>query len=160
MRDPATNAALFAAYKVLERTLKLDGEIPPGFRIDLSGTEITIRLPPETIVSREPGEKNDGVIWKKASQNLYGFTFFTMLANKLASFKQWGKIKEVIISTVLDALAYKSSARQEIALTDPELSQAIEEMQRTLNIPLRRESTPRICRETELPATINIKPPK
>ena len=67
-----SKAAAYAAYKELERMLKADGDLPPGFSQDVSGVSIEITIPNGTTISRDVGLKGDGKIWKKATQNLYG----------------------------------------------------------------------------------------
>lgn len=147
-------AALYAAFKILERELKKDGELPPGYHKDLSHTTITITFPSNTIVERDG--TNNGKILKKATQNLYGYTFFTIMIRKLKKFNQWNQIRTIILETVTEALRNNISARSEIKAEDPELAAEIDKLQQEFPIPMRTEDTPRICKDTKVPATITI----
>ena len=59
--NPDQKATVYAAFKELERILKLDGNdtLPIG-KYDVSGRTITITLP-EMSVEREAGLKGDGI---------------------------------------------------------------------------------------------------
>jgi hypothetical protein len=157
--DANTVASLYAAFKTLEREVK-EEQLPPGYYKDLTGEEVTIKFPKGTVVEREAGTKGDGIIEKKATQNLYGYTFFAMMTLRLQKFHQWNAIKEAILETVAEALKKGIPSKDEAVTLDPILAAEIEKLQNTLETPKRKEPTPRLCKATKIPATITIKRPK
>lgn len=157
MRTDEQKAIMYAAFKVLEAELKKDGELKPGFYADVTNKTITIQFAPNTVISRDVGFKNDGTIEKKATQNLYGYTFFTLMIKNLKKFKQWNKIRTIIIETVNEALKNGKTSRESFTQNDPELEKEIQQIQEEFNIPTRTEQTPRNFKNSKLPPTITIK---
>ena len=158
-RTPDQTATLYAAYKTLERMVK-DEPLPPGYYKDLSGTTITITLPPETVVARDKGTNGDGTIFKTATQNLYGWGVITLLAMRLNQFNQWASIRQVIVDVVKQALKKDKSTEAELLKIDPDLARQIQTIKETTAIQVRTEPTPRICKDTAIPATVTIQNPK
>lgn len=155
-RDVKQTAAMYAAMKVLERALDDDGELPPGFYLDVSGQEVTVKFPNGTVVERDRGMDGDGIIWKKATQNLYGFAFFTLMVRKLVAFKQWNVVRAIIIDTVREALKNGISSRAEIRAEDPVLALEIDKLHTEFPTPQRKEQTPRKVTQSKLPPTITV----
>jgi hypothetical protein len=149
-------ATLYAALKFLERELDKDGDLPPGFYLDVSNKEVRIKLPVGTVVERDAGTHGNGVIFKKATQNLYGYAFFAKLVERLKKFNQWNVLREAIIDIIRESLDRRTTSREQAVLADPELAAAIAHLQANFAIPARQEETPRICKDRGLPATIVI----
>jgi hypothetical protein len=150
-------AIAYAAYKSLERMLNDDGKLPAGFYLDVSGKEITIKLPKGSVVEREVGSNGDGSNHKKATQNLYGYTLWALMIQRLSKFNQWNAIRTAMIDAMKIVVSRKyTDFRVEITKEDPKLVELIEELQNELKIPTRKEETPRLFKNT-LPPEITIK---
>lgn len=133
-------AIIYAAQKLLERELV---ELPPGFKMDLSGKSITIKFSEGTTITRDTGINGDGKILKKATQNLYGYAVWALLIERLMRFHQWGTLKNEIIKAVKASLKYKSNVRESLAAEKPFIVEVMNELQQDLPIPARAENTPR-----------------
>lgn len=159
-RKPEDTARLYAAFKLLERTLKEDGELPPGFYLDVSGDEVTIKFPKGTVVERDKGTHGDGTILKKAVQNAYGYPTWALMVERLRRFHQWNAIREAMIDAIHEAVTTEGNTREYIRTTYPETVSIMDELQQNLEIPPRIEDTPRICKVTKLAPTITIRKKK
>jgi hypothetical protein len=158
-RSTKEKAALYAAFKLLERAQKEDGDLPPGI-FDVSGQSITIKFAPGTIVERDPGVNGDGVIEKKAIQNLYGYPVMALLADKLMKFHQWNVLKKIILQSITDVLKHKGAkdVRAEIRKEYPHTCDLMDQLQNEMPIPDRKEDTPRLCNaEREPTITMRLK---
>ena len=150
-------AIAYAAYKSLERMLNDDGKLPAGFYLDVSGKEITIKLPKGSVVEREVGTNGDGSNHKKATQNLYGYTLWALMIQRLCKFNQWAAIRTAMIDAMKVVVSKKyTDFRVEITKEDPQLVELIDELQNELKIPTRKEETPRLFKNTT-PPEITIK---
>ena len=96
-------AVAYSVHNLLGKMLKEDGELPPGYSMDVSGKQLIITLPPETIVSRSEGD-GDGTEQKKATQKLYGFAIIYALVHHLmrylAKFKLEVKAERLMLALV------------------------------------------------------------
>ena len=156
-RTDRERAAAYAACKTLERLLVQDGKLPAGFSMDLSGTSVTVVLPPDSVVERDAGTTGDGTILKTAVQNLYGYALWALMIRRLRRFNQWAAIRETIVDAMTEVVRHPSkNARAEILKSDPDVAQEIERIQKEINIPAREEETPRVYRSPDLPATIKF----
>lgn len=156
--NPDQRAAAYAAYKTLERMLEKDGDIPPGYYKDFSGTEITIKLPNGSVVERDLGTNNNGTILKKATQNLYGYALWALFIKRLKKFNQWNSIKNIVIDALKEVVQKPTkNLKKTLELEIPDIIKEIESLQQQLEIPARIEATPRVFKETKEPATITIK---
>lgn len=94
----------YAAHTLLGKMLKADGDLPPGCEMDVSGKQLIITLPPETIVSRSEGSNGDGTENKIATQKTYGFAVIYALLHHamryLAKFKLENKAERLMLSLV------------------------------------------------------------
>lgn len=135
-------AVAYAVYKELEKKLKADGELPPGCDYDLSGEQLTVTLPALTRVSRNIGQGN-GIIRKKATQNLYGYHVWALFIARLKKFNQWNVIKGILIEVWREALASSTKVADELQDIDPELAEIAKALQEE-NGPMREEPTPRL----------------
>lgn len=153
-------AAAYAAFKFLERMLKEDGNLPSGFYMDVSGRTVEIKFPNGTVVERDAGTNGDGSMFKKATQNLYGWAVIAKLARRLKSFNQWDRIRREIVEAVRDALS--NGTGTEIALTDvdQQLAAEIQSVRDEVNVAPRKEQTPRVCKDPGVPATITFRKSK
>jgi hypothetical protein len=150
-------AIAYAAFKSLERMLKDDGKLPAGFYLDVSGKEISIKLPKGSVVEREVGTNGDGSYNKKATQNLYGYALWALMIQRLCKFNQWAAIRAAMLDAMKTVMKKKyTDFRVEITKEDPRLIELIDELQNELAIPTRKEETPRLFKQT-LPATVTIK---
>jgi len=138
-----TKAAAYAAYKELERMLKIDGELPPGFSADLSGVKIEIKLPHGTGVFRDAGLQNDGIIKKKATQNLYGWAILHECFRVCSLFKQHKKLERVLMKIVRRAVKKAISSEDAFAELMPKRAEDIQNLRNSLPVPMRNEPTPR-----------------
>lgn len=150
-------AIAYAAFKTLERMLDSDGELEPGFSMNVSGCQITIKLPPGSVVERDLGTNGDGTIMKTAVQNLYGYALWALMIRRLRSFRQWNVIRAAIVESMQEVIRRPSkNMREEIIKEFPEIAEEIAAIQGEMQIPPRTEETPRVFRKPKLPATITI----
>jgi hypothetical protein len=157
-RNDDERAVAFAAYKALQRMLKDEGDLPPGYCEDFGGAQVTITLPRGTVVEREWGTNGDGTIHKKAVQNLYGYATWGLMISRLRQFNQWPSIRRAILEAVAEVNRNPSkNLRGEIIKTYPEVADEIKQIEAELVVPMRIEKTPRVCKETELPPTVDIR---
>ncbi len=154
---PENYATIYAAMKLLQNQLEDEPNLPAGFKTDLSGQTITIKFPPNTIVSRDVGEKHDGKILKKATQDLYGYAVWALMVSRLSKFHQWNAIKQIIIDCVQVVLKSKGkTVREQLEKTQPQIIEMMNELQQEMAIPSRPEDTPKLV-SYGLPPTITIK---
>jgi hypothetical protein len=150
-------AAAYAVCKTLERMLSQNGSLPAGFSMDLSGTSVTVVLPPDSVVERDAGTAGDGTIMKIAVQNLYGYALWALMIRRLRRFNQWKAIREMIVDAMIEVVRNPSkNARDEIVKNDPEVADEIERIRAEVDIPARVEDTPRVYRSPKLPATVKF----
>lgn len=154
-----TKATIYAAYKELERILDKDGDLPYGSSFDVSNAEITIKIPKGTTITRDAGLQNDGKIYKKATQNLYGWAILAECFKFCRMFKQHEKLRKIILLIVRRAIRNKCSTKEALISKIPEVAEQIEQLQSELNLPKRSEETPRIInrKNSKLFATITCK---
>ena len=165
---PEKRAVLYAAQKELERLLKDNEELPPGYSLDVSGMTVELTMPPGTIVNRSAGEKGDGIIEKKAAQNLYGYAILhaitLYLFKALRLFRQEAKAEELALRIVgrIVRKALNSGITSEDAFKQlhPRLAQGISDVKDKIRdkLPKRSEPTPRLVERAnkELLATVKI----
>lgn len=139
-----TKAAAYAAFKELERMLKADGELPPGFQTDVSGVSVEIRIPPGTSISRDAGKDNDGVIKKKATQNLYGWAILFECFRFCSLFKQHKKLERILMMIVRRAVNRAISSQEAFRELMPKRAEEIQAFQDSLPVPMREEQTARM----------------
>jgi hypothetical protein len=144
-----TKAAAYAAMKDLERMLKEDGELPPGFNAELSGVTVEIKLPPGTSVTRDAGKKGDGRQEKKATQNLYGWAILYECFRVCRLFKQHKKLERVLMMIVRRAVNRAISSQEAFAELMPRRAEEIKELKDSLPVPMRDEPTPRMVNRNE-----------
>lgn len=150
-------AHAYATYKYLERCLKDDGDIPPGYSLDVSGCSLTIIIPPDTIVSRSLGQDGQGHDFHKASQNLNGFAVITLFVRVLLKFNQWFAIKRPLLAAIKAALKTKTMGTEDkLIQKEPELEAEIEEIKEELrqDLPERKQDTTRDVTYSDLPPTL------
>jgi hypothetical protein len=157
-RSDPEKAAMYAAFKMLERELEKDGDLPAGFCIDVGGQKVEIELPNGTVVERATGTNGDGSMWKASTTSLYGWHVFTLLAKRLKAFNQWHAIRAALIEVLRQSLAGKKRVAEGLEEVDPELAAEVATIKREFAPPPRREDTPRICKDRGVPATITVKP--
>lgn len=153
-------AAAYAAMKMLERLLKEDGELPPGFNLDISGRRVEVTFPPNTVVERDAGTNGDGTIYKKATQNLYGYALITALAQRLRCFNQWNVMRDTILQAVRDAIVGGNTLAQQLTAADPEFAAVLETIRSEMAITPRCEDTPRIVKDQGQTPTVTFRRPK
>jgi hypothetical protein len=168
MYDPKEKAVLYAAYKHLEGIAKdKDGpcEFPPGTEIDVSGERLTITLPPNTVVSRNEGENGDGVCYKTATQNLYGwgilYAFVYQAERILKLFRQekrWRPfLQRMITRIVKHALDTGKTSEEAFESAYPQIAKGIKDLKASMNVPKRKEPTPRKCpKDAKLPVSLKF----
>jgi len=144
-----TKAAAYAAMKDLERMLKEDGELPPGFQADLAGVTVTIKLPPGTSVSRDAGKKGDGRQDKKATQNLYGWAILYECFRVCSLFKQHRKLEAVLMKIVRRAVNRAISSEDAFRELMPKRAEEIQALKDSLPVPMRDEPTPRMVNRAD-----------
>lgn len=154
-----TKAAAYAAYMELERMLKQDGELPPGFQADVSGITIQIKIPQGTSVNRDLGKNNDGVIEKKATQNLYGWYVLSECFRVASLFKQHVKLKRILMMIVKRAVNRGISSETAFRELMPKRAEMIQNLRDSLPVPMREEKTPRnvIRKNPKILPTIIVK---
>ena len=160
MRTSEQNAILYAAFKLLDKQLKEDGQFDAGTSIDLTGKSVTIKFPPNLIVSRQLGENGNGKCEKKAVQNLYGYAMWALFIDKLLKFKQWPSLKQIILDCVKecqDQPTDKENFRKALMESKPHLVELIDELADEIPFSMREEDTPRELINNKLPPTITIK---
>lgn len=149
-------ALAYAAYKSLEKLLLDDGDLPPGYSRDFSGSSVNIVLSKGSVVERSAGEHGNGTVMKRAVQNLYGYALWALLINRLRKFRQWNKIRVEIIDCMRQVISRSgNNMRQEIVKEFPEVVDEMAQIQSEITIPCRIEETPRRFRCT-LPATVRL----
>ncbi len=150
-------AVAYAAFTTLKRMLEKDGDLPPGFYQDVTGDTLTITFPKGSVVERDVGTNGDGTINKKAVQNLYGYATWAFLIQRLKKFKQWNSVKEHIVAALAESVKRPTkNVKDELTKEMPEIVDIIEALKTELKIPTREEDTPRLFKESGLPATIVI----
>lgn len=135
-RNDGQRALAYTAHNLLGRMLKEDGELPPGFVMDLSGKQLVITMPPETVVSRSEGIKGDGIEDKTATQKLYGFAIIYALVHHLMrylrKFRLEAKAERLMLALVrrIVRTALESSVTSEDAFRElhPRLANGIDEI--------------------------------
>jgi len=132
-------ATLYAVQKLIEAKLK-DHPIPAGSSFDLSGETVTITLPTQTTVYREKGQ--NGFIFKKATQNLYGYAVWVFLLRRLAKFNQAAHMRKLIMEAWTEAMRCETKVEDELEEIDPEVAAHLESLKK-LDGPKRKEATPR-----------------
>ena len=142
-------AAAYATYKELERMLKEDGELPPGFKMDVSGIAVEVVLPQGTIISRDEGTKKDGKIFKTATQNLYGWAILYECFKVASLFKQHKRLEKLLLKIVRRAIRKAISSGDAFRQLMPKEAENIELLKRSMNLPKREESTPRNIERSE-----------
>lgn len=149
------HAIAYAAQKCLEGFLK--GQMLSfGQTFDVSGHSITLKFAPGTTVSRDAGLKGDGKILKKATQDLYGYSLWALMVERLRKFNQWEAIKTVLIDAMKEMRRRKSLGLEDAVVEiDPELEKAIEDLKAEIPIPDRKENTARDF-DKKLDPTITI----
>jgi hypothetical protein len=157
-RPTHVTAAMYAAYKALERELDKDGELPAGFYLDVSGQKVEITLPKGTVVERDRGTNGDGSIFKTATTSLYGWHVFTLIAKRLSKFHQWKMIRAALIDVLRHCLTNNKKVGERLEEVDPAFAAEVATLRQEFAPPPRKEQTPRVCKETAIPATITIKP--
>lgn len=149
-RTNKDRAVAYAAYKELERMLDEDGEFTPGFSQDVSNAKISITIPKGTTISRDPGLKNDGIIEKSATQNLYGWAILFECFRVAEKFKQHLKLKRILLMIVRRAVKKDISSEKAFRELMPARAKEIAEIKKSINLPKRKEQTPRlIIREND-----------
>ena len=139
-------AAAYVAMKELERMLDDDGELPPGYSVDLSGVTVEIQLPNGTGVSREKGvttAKGEGRILKTATQNLYGWAIIYNCFRVASKFKQHKVLQRVLMMIVRRALKHQISSEDAFAQLMPRQAKEIQALKDSMPVPKRDEPTPR-----------------
>lgn len=160
MRTSEQNAVLYAAFKLLEKQLKEDGQFDAGTQLDLTGKSVTIKFPPGLIVSRQLGENGNGKCEKRSPQNLYGYAVWALFIDKLLKFKQWKQIKQIILDCVnelVDQKTDKDTFRKVLQDTKPHLVPLIDELAEEMPMCISEQDTPRELINNKLPPTITIK---
>lgn len=150
-------AVAYAAMKTLQRMLEQDGDLPPGFYADVTNESLTIKFPKGTVVERDAGTNGNGTIYKKATQNLYGYALIAALARRLSSFHQWNVMRDAILEAVRDAMQHGRSLADQLTQTDPTFAQQLDQIREEMAATPRCEDTPRICKDTGLHATLTFK---
>lgn len=158
-RTATERASLYAAYKLIEGALKEDGELPPGFSADVSGTSVTVLIPAGTRISRDAGPNGDGTIEKKATTNLYGYAVWAAFLKRLSRFNQASVIRRMLMEAWSEALANGKSVESELNEIDPEIGQFIADLKKAPG-PLRVEQTTRRITRPEAEAIMLIQAPK
>jgi hypothetical protein len=142
-RTNEQRAVAYAVFKALETALKEDGDLPPGFSMDLSGQTFTMTLPGGTTVHRERGEKGDGMIGKKATQNLLSIGTMAFLVERLKRFNQASQVEACLREAWTWALENpQTKVEDRLPIYCPELNRIIEEF-KSKGGPKREEKTPR-----------------
>lgn len=154
-------AVAYAGYKTLERALKDDGDLPAGFYQDVTGVTLSVTFPKGSVVERDRGTNGDGSMFKKATSNIYGYALWALMIVKLRRFNQWKQIREVMLDAMREVIRRrgKKTFREEIEAEHPEVVKEIEALYTDLGLPERAEETPRLFKETGLPATMTITGP-
>ena len=143
--NPEQKAVMYAAFKELERILKQsDNDSLPIGEYDVSGKTVTVTLPDMT-VTRDGGEKGDGIINKTATQNLYGWGVIAALADRLKRFNQWETTRHLLLDAVRACLTTTgSTVETELANVDEAFAAQVAEVREELRPPARPENTPRM----------------
>ena len=137
-------AAAFAAHNLLGRMLKVDGTLPPGYELDVSGMKVEITLPPDTNVERWAGDNGDGVIKKKATQNSYGYAVLFLLWEVCRKFNQHKRFERILRRVISRAIRLDmSSEKAMIGIVSKARLVEFNEFRASLKLPLREEQTPR-----------------
>lgn len=159
----AQQAVAFAAYKTLEKFFDSEAKktvlerLPAGSKFDVSNCSITITLPPQSFVERAEGVNKDGIVEKKATQDLYGYATWAIFIKSLKKFNQWKAIRTILIEAMKEVVRRKSKTlKEELQKDDPDLVKEMAELQDTFPISMRKEMTPQMYK-TDLPATIVVK---
>lgn len=151
-------AVAYAAMKSLERMLNDEPNVKPGFYEDLTGCQITITLPKGSVVERSDGENHDGIVMKKATQNLYGYALWALMVVKLKKFNQWKMVKGIVEECLREVIGFPTkNVKDHIQRNFPDATAELEDLQSTLVIPMRPEDTPKMFREPKFPVTVTIK---
>lgn len=142
-------AAAYAAMKDLERMLKEDGELPPGFSTNLSGVTVEIKIPQGTTVYREKGINGDGIIEKMATQNLYGWAILHECFRFVRKFKQHKILEKSLMKIVRRAIRKAISTERAFREIAPNEAKQINDLRDAMRMPKRPEQTPRMIGRNE-----------
>lgn len=154
-------AVAYAAFKTLERMLKNDGELPPGFCLDVSGANLNITLPQGTVVERDKGSNGDGTMYKKATTKLFGYAMWALMLVRLDRFKHGNQVREIMVDAAKAVLASPSKdVKGWVTKKFPDVAKEMEKLQQSLPLGEVCEPTPRLCSEAKLPATIVVRTKK
>jgi hypothetical protein len=140
-------AVAYAAQKYLQKLLDDPNEpnLPHGVTYDVSKNSITITLPNNMSVGRDAGLNGDGIIQKKATQNLYGYAVWAFFLMRLKSFNQARVVRQMLSDAMHDAAKQtgKNNVEKELSKLDPELDEMIADLKKA-KAPMRDEPTPRM----------------
>ena len=143
--NPEQKATMYAAYKELERILKAnDNDTLPIGEYNVGGKTVTVTLP-EMTVSRDGGEKGDGIINKTATQNLYGWAVIARLADRLKRFNQWDAVRLPLLEVIREVLSTTGkTVESELTTIDETFAAQVAAIREELCPPARPENTPRM----------------
>lgn len=143
--NPEQKATMYAAYKELERILKQsDNDTLPIGEYNVGGKTVTVTLP-EMTVTRDAGEKGDGIINKTATQNLYGWAVIARLADRLKRFNQWEAVRLPLLEVIREVLSTTGkTVESELCEIDETFAAQVATIREELRPPARPENTPRM----------------
>lgn len=143
--NPEQKATMYAAYKELERILKQsDNDTLPIGEYNVGGKTVTVTLP-EMTVTRDAGEKGDGIINKTATQNLYGWAVIARLADRLKRFNQWEAVRLPLLEVIREVLSSTGkTVESELTAIDETFAAQVATIREELCPPTRPENTPRM----------------
>jgi len=147
MKHFATNeqrAAAYTAHNLLGRMLKADGELPPGYNLDVSGMRVEITIPPNTQVDRSAGDNGDGTQRKKATQNTYGFGPLFLVWELARKFNQHKRFERLYFLLVRRAVrrGLTSEKAMQTQISKVRWEQFLD-FREGFKLPSREERTPR-----------------
>lgn len=154
-------AAAYASYKYLEKIFKNQESLPVG-SYDVSGREVSIRLPTSCVITRDAGADGNGFNTKTATQDLYGYSLWALMAVRLRKFKQWATVKKIIKNSLKTVLKLQADATKEgktvkeiIQKRFPEVAAELEGLKEDLQLPTRIEWSPQTV-DMQKPASLKI----
>ena len=152
--DNQRYAILHAAQKAIVAELK-QYDFEAGITTDISGQSLTVTFGEAVTVSRSLGEDGEGHIFKKATQDLYGYGVWCLFLKRLQLFHQADYIKKILMSVWVEVVRNRDKKVEiELKEIDPELNEFIEQL-KAMPGPKRQEDSPKIVTKNKPTFTIS-----
>lgn len=152
--DNQRYAILHAAQKAIAAELK-KYEFEAGVTADISGQSLTITFGDDVAVSRSLGSDGLGHVFKKATQDLYGYAVWCLFLKRLQLFNQAEYVKKILMEVWEEVVRNREkNVGVELAEIDPELNEFIENLKAAPG-PERKEKSPMVVTKNKPTFTVD-----